>query len=141
MALGQEKHGATLGEAILHQAGNDLVEGIDWSATREDPFNIVGDTIRNGTKGVRNAAKVVIGDLIPRAPDWIVDKFGSGEQRYDVTHRNNVLSGTGSYVKDIAGRKGVVRKVGAAVLNTDKVFDDGWNMIGSGKWQIRPSKN
>ena len=140
MSLGTEKYGVGLGEAIAQQAGNDLVEGVNFDATKEDPFNLAGDTIRNSAKIVRNTAKVIIGDLLPRAPDFFADKLGPGTQRYDVTKRNNPLSGTGSYFDDIKGRKGIVRKTGAAILNPDKALDDAWNIVGSGKWQIRPSK-
>ena len=140
MAFGTEKHGVSLGRAIAHQASNDLVEGINFDATKEDAFNIAGDTIRNGARFVRNTAKVILGDLLPRAPDFVVDKLSPGKQQYDVTKRANPLSGTGSYIRDIKDRKGFVRKAGAAALNLDKVQDDAWNMIGSGKWQIRPSK-
>jgi|GEM_PF-2012936 len=141
MALETEKYGVGLGEAIMHQAKNDLVEGISFDATKKDAFNLPGDTIRNSARAVRNMIKVVIGDIVPRAPDWVVDKLGPGTQQYDVTKRKNPLSGTGSYIDDIKERKGVVRKAGAAFLNPDKALDDAWNIVGSGKWQIRPSQN
>lgn len=140
MAIEHEENGVTLIRATYAQMRNDMATGIDFSATNNDAFNIVGDTIRNGGRAVRNAAMALFHG-VQRIPDIAVDAVSPGKQSYDVVHREGMLAGTGSYAKDITGRKGVIRKAGAAILNFDKPVDDAFNVIGGGKWQIKPSKN
>lgn len=140
MAIEHEENGVSLIRATYAQLRNDMATGIDFSATKEDAFNIVGDTVRNGGRAVRNAV-VALFHGVQRVPDIAIDAVSPGTQKYDVVHRDGMLDGTSSYGKDIIGRQGIIRKAGAAILNIDKPVDDAFNVIGGGKWQITPSKN